>query len=286
MNFNNIGANTLQESNAFKKVRMFSKVYTTNLVHTPSHFTNKYITINSLYSNENDFNTAFNYGLKRQHNLTSSSATTNTFSTFLDKLSMNKFLSHNLNVSIINHNTTDLTSNFNLLSKNVNDSFNINNINTISLLFQNNNQFNSNHLQTLLLYPNLTQEMNDDSDKKMFNYPLRKLLNNKLTNNNLIDKTNLLSTLSITYPNSLTSNFANNLFGNNSTTNKTFNPTSPNQSFLPSERSIRTFTKLAPNKAHYNLSSGFNSLDSNMTYSSNIDATTDLNNFFYLNKSN
>ncbi len=286
MNFNNIGANTLQESNAFKKVRMFSKVYTTNLVHTPSNFTNKYVTLNSLYSNENDLNTSFNYGLKRQHNLTSASATTNTFSTFLDKLSMDKFLSHNLQFSTTHNQTTDFSTNFNLLSKNPNESLNVNNTNKLALLFQYNNQFNSNHLQTLLLYPNLNQEMNDDSDKKTFNYPLRKILNNKLINNTLIDKANIMNTTSVTEPSSLTVDFSNNLFLNKSTTTKTFSAASPNQSFLPSERSIRTFTKLTPNKAHYNLSSGFNSLDSNMMYINNTDSTTDLNNFFYLNKSN
>jgi hypothetical protein len=286
MNFNNIGANTLQESNAFKKVRMFSKVYTTNLVHTPSTFTDKYIKLNSLYSNENDLNTSFNYGLKRQHNLTSSSATTNTYSTFLDKLSMDKFLSHNLQFIPVENKTTDLSTNFNLLSKNSSNNSLVTNLNKLTLLFQQNNKFNDSHLRTLLLYPNINQEMNDDSDKKTFNYPLRKLLNDKLTGTNLINKSNLINSSSLTEISSLTNNFNQNVFLNKSSTTKVFSPVSPNQSFLPSERSIRTFSKLAPNKAHYNLSSGFNSLDANMKYTNNIDSTTDLTNLFYLNKSN
>jgi hypothetical protein len=59
-----------------------------------------------------------------------------------------------------------------------------------------------------------------------------------------------------------------------------------NQGFQPSERSVRTFSKLSANKAHYNLSSGFNSLDSNQNYMNTTDSTTDLTNLFYLNKSN
>ena len=286
MNFNNIGANTLQESNAFKKVRMFSKVYTTNLVHTPSTFTNKYVNLNSLYSNENDLNTSFTYGLKRQHNLTSSSATTNTFSTFLDKASMNKFLSHNLQFTNVDQKTTDLSTNFNLLSKTSSNNSVVTNLNKLSVLFQQNNKFNDSHLKTLFLYPNINQEMNDDSDKKTFSYPLRKLLNNKITNSNLINKSHLTNSSSLTEPSSSTVNFSNNLFSNKSNTTKVFSAVSSNQSFLPSERSIRTFTKLAPNKAHYNLSSGFNSLDSNTNYINKVDSTTDLTNLFYLNKSN
>jgi len=286
MNFNNIGANTLQESNAFKKVRMFSKVYTSNLVHTPSTFTDKYIKLNSLYSNENDLNTSFNYGLKRQHNLTSSSATTNTFSTFLDKSSMDKFLSYNMQLSTTNAETTDLTENFNLLSKASSTDSTITNVNKLNVLFQQNNKFNSNNLKTLFLYPNLNQEMNDDSDKKAFSYPLRKILNGKVLNSNLVDKLHLSNNLSLTESNSSSSNFNSNIFFNKSVTAKVFSSMNANQGFQPSERSVRTFSKLSANKAHYNLSSGFNSLDSNQNYMNTTDSTTDLTNLFYLNKSN
>jgi len=286
MNFNNIGASTLQESNAFKKVRMFSKVYTTNLVHTPSTFTDKYVKLNSLYLNENDLNNSFNYGLKRQHNLTSSSATTNTFSTFLDKSSMDKFLSHNLQFNTGNSITNDLTANFNLLSKKHNLSSSITNTNKLNLLFQQNNSFNNTYLKIISLYPNINQEMNDDSDKKTFHYPLRKLFNNKLSNNGLFNRDTLLNNSSMTQSSSLTYSFKNDLFFNKSTTSKVFSARSSNQSLLPSERNVRAFSKIAPNMAHYNLSSGFNNLDSNMNIINNTDSTTDLNSFYFLNNSN
>ena len=286
MNFNNIGANTLQESNAFKKVRMFSKVYTSNLVHTPTTFTDKYVKLNSLYLNENDFSTSFSYGLKRQHNLTSSAATTNTFSTFLDQNSMNKFLSYNLNYNVESSVTDDMTTNFNLLNKISTTSRDLTNINRLGVLFQQNTTFNNSALKTLALYPNLIQEMNDDSDKKNFNYPLRKILNNKFNSLNLNDQTSMLNNSSLTQPTSSTFNYGDTLFRNKSTTAKVFSALSPNQSFLPSERSVRSFNKLTPNKAHYNLANGFNSLDSNFNVMNNIDSTTDLTSFYYLNKSN
>jgi len=286
MNFNNIGANTLKESNAFKKVRMFSKVYTSNLVHTPSTFTDKYVKLNSLYLNENDFSTSYNYGLKRQHNLTSSSATTNTFSTFLDQKSMDKFLTYNLQFNTENNSTNDLTNNFNLLHKKDISKSSIINTNKLNVLFQQNNTFNNSTLKTLSLYPNLNQEMNDDSDKKTFSYPLRKLFNTKLNDSGLIDQGNVMNNSSITQPSSLTLNYSNNTFGNKYTTSKVFSAMSPNQGFQPGERSVRTFSKLSPNKAHYNLSNGFNSLDSNINGMNNTDSTTDLSNIYYLNKSN
>jgi len=286
MNFNNIGANTLQESNAFKKVRMFSKVYNSNLVHTPSTFTDKYIKLNSLYLTENDFNTSFNYGLKRQHNLTSSSATTNTFSTFLDSNSMNKFLTHNLNYNTLTSTSNDNTENFNLLNKTNNYTTDITNVMKLDVLFQNSNKYNNATLKTLALYPNLIQEMNDDSDKKSFNYPLRKLLNTKLTNSDVNNRNHIINLSSLEHNTPTTLNYSNFVFSNKSTTSKVFTAMSPNQSFLPSERSVRSFNKLTPNRAHYNLSEGFNSLDSNLKYISGTDVTTDLNSFYYLNKSN
>ena len=286
MNFNNIGANTLQESNAFKKVRMFSKVYTSNLVHTPSTFTDKYIKINSLYLNENDFNTSLNYGLKRQHNLTSSSATTNTYSTFLDKNSMEKFLSYNLQFNNEKLSTGNFNTNFNLLTKQTNSQTDISSVNKLNLLFQQNNKYNNFNLKVLALYPNIIQEMNDDSDKKSFNYPLRKLLNSKLIESNLFNHNKTINSTSISETPSLTQSFTSNIFLNKSTTSKIFSAMSTNQSLLPSERSVRTFSKLTPNKTHYNLSPGFNSLDTNNNLMSNLDSTTDLTNYYYLNNSN
>jgi hypothetical protein len=96
MSFKEIGTNLLEASKAFKQIRAGARIYTTNLVHTPSPLTAKYVKINNLFFNENDLMTTNNFGLKRQHTLTSASATTAVNSTFLDRNSLNKFLNYNL----------------------------------------------------------------------------------------------------------------------------------------------------------------------------------------------
>jgi len=99
MNFDNIGARTSVKSNAFAQIRRASKTYTTNLVHTPSVFLAKYKQINALFENETKYADSLNYGLKRQHNLTASAATTSNNSNFLDRAGMESFLDHTLKFS-------------------------------------------------------------------------------------------------------------------------------------------------------------------------------------------
>jgi hypothetical protein len=101
--------NTLSASTAFKQIRAHSRVYTTNLIHNPSLFSDKYIKINNLYFNENNMVNSTNFSLKKQHTLTSSAATTAINSTFLDKKSLNKFLKYNFQYNLKN-NTTSLVN--------------------------------------------------------------------------------------------------------------------------------------------------------------------------------
>jgi hypothetical protein len=200
LNFNNIGASTLQESNAFKKVRMFSKTFTTNLVHTPTIFTDKYVKLNSLYFNDNDYSNSFVYGLKRQHNLMSSTATTNTYSTFLDKNSMTKFLDYNLKTNSDLNSTNSFLNNVNVIQKETTDKSNITNLNVSQILNQNDLNTNNKTFTLLTLYPNVIKGINDDSDKTTFKYPLRKLFNDginksNLNNNDSIQNGNLFSNI-------------------------------------------------------------------------------------------
>jgi hypothetical protein len=114
MNFKSIGTDTLQASQAFKQIRASARIYTTNLNHNPSFFTNKYVKINNLFFNENTTLTTNNYGLKRQHNLNSSAATTAIYSTFLDKKSFDKFISYNLQYNLNTQNTQLFTNSVDL----------------------------------------------------------------------------------------------------------------------------------------------------------------------------
>jgi hypothetical protein len=114
MSFKDIGVDNLQASKAFKQIRASARVYTTNLVHTPSILTSKYVKLNNLFFNENDLINSNNFGLKRQHTLTSAAATTAVSSTFLDRKSLNKFLNYNLQYNStgdstqLSHNAVDL----------------------------------------------------------------------------------------------------------------------------------------------------------------------------------
>jgi hypothetical protein len=97
LNFKDIGIDNLQASKAFKQIRASSRLYTTNLVSTPSKLTDKYIKLNNLYSTEANFLTSNNFGLKRQHTLTSAASTTTINATFLDNSGFQKFLNYTLN---------------------------------------------------------------------------------------------------------------------------------------------------------------------------------------------
>jgi hypothetical protein len=90
-----VGANSAQEMNAFKKIRMFSKTYTSNLVYLPNNYSQKYKTLSSLYINDTLFTDSYSYGLKRQHNFLSSQALINNQSTFFNLNSVNKFVNFN-----------------------------------------------------------------------------------------------------------------------------------------------------------------------------------------------
>jgi hypothetical protein len=110
MSFKNIGIDTIQASRAFKQIRANSKTYTTNLITTPSYLTNKYTKLNSLYFNDSDIITTNNFSIKYQFNLTSAAANTAVNSTFLDKQSMSKFLTYNLQYNL-KPSTTNLHNN-------------------------------------------------------------------------------------------------------------------------------------------------------------------------------
>ena len=264
MNFKNIGANTAQESSAFKKIRMHSKLYNTNLVHTPTTFTNKYVKLNSLYTNENSLHDSLNYGLKRQHNLTSTAAITSTYSTFLDKNSIDKFLTSNLQYNSDKNETDIFSTNLNTFSKKQINKLNLTNLNRLNVLFESNSILNSKGFINLLTYPNTILELNDDSDKSSIKLPIRKLLNPFITRNELISKTNIFNSINSNFTTSTISNSFDNNLNNKSITTKLFKPLSEAQSILSSDQSVRKYSKLQANDYNYNLSLGLNSIDSNI----------------------
>jgi hypothetical protein len=68
LNFNDIGSNTLNESNAFKKIKMFSKTSFYNLFTNVNNYNNKFLNFSFYFDNNNNELESINYGIKRQQN--------------------------------------------------------------------------------------------------------------------------------------------------------------------------------------------------------------------------
>jgi len=134
LNFNDIGATTSNKSAAFKKIRLNSKVFTTNLIHTPEPFLNRYNTLNKLLTNETRFLESANYGLKRQHNLTAHAAVTCNNVNFMDSNSFNRFLDHSCHYNNSTQNTILFYENPTSLKKKVNTTLEVSTNQTNSLL--------------------------------------------------------------------------------------------------------------------------------------------------------
>jgi len=263
---------------------MASKIYTSNLVLPVNNFTNKYKNFSKLYINDNTFTDSYLYGMKRQHNFTSSNALLNNQSTFLDLKSVNKLINFNINNDIILNESSTNTNNFNFFKK-------INNINSPLLNLNSNlvfDQFESlsekKNLKNLNNYPNLLSSLNDDSDKKKLTQPVHKLLNLQFPNTNLNNFKNL-NLISLNNENSILINTNENdsSFNNNSLSYKTLSTSSSNQSLSPQERFIRKNVNLSPLTSHYNYSLNLNNLNE---YTSQSLTSNGLNNFKLFNYSN
>lgn len=277
MNFDNIGARTAKESNAFKKIRTYSKVFNTNLVHTPSTFTNKYWQINSLYTNENVFADSLNYGLKRQHNLTSSSATTNTYSTFLDKNSMDKFLNYTLQYNVEKQNTEAFRNDILTLQKKSLLDLNVNDVNKTSLLSSNKNSSKEQYLKATsrmdaidTIYDDVDVERFSDVNTKV----LETLMNDKAE---LTTQERVINSIKVYNFLNPTTSFTDQNFNNTSKNTKDFEVASNNQNFLSSDQSVRKQPNINPRISNYNLSNGFNTTESNLRTLHSINASDDMN---------
>jgi hypothetical protein len=162
LNFNDIGATTSNKSTAFKKIRLNSKVFTTNLIHTPEPFLNRYNSLNKLLTNETRFLESANYGLKRQHNLTAHAAVNCNNTNFMDAPSFNRFLDHSCHYNNVNQNTVLVYENPTSLKKKVNSNLESGTTEATSIL---SNVKNSSHNQANVTdYTNFLQLDIDSSN--------------------------------------------------------------------------------------------------------------------------
>jgi len=286
LNFNDVGANSIQEMNAFKKIRMFSKTYTSNLTHVPNDFSNKYKALTSLYINDSSFYDSYLYGLKRQHNFLSSNALLNNQATFLDLNSVNKFINFNFKNNLkIN---SGITQNYkpSLFKKYSNEELTSASLYLSYLLHVTSPQHEKSSLNTTLSYADYISSINDNTDKPKSHYPMYTFFHPKhkrykFNNFNNVNKLNFSNDLNLI---DFTNEVRNNIFDGDLSF-KDVSSSSSNQSVSISNRYIRNFVKNSPSLPNLNYSMNLNSIND---YLNTSKTTLGLNNNFLndLNNSN
>lgn len=168
LNFNDVGMNNLNEPTAFKKIKMFSKTFNTNLNFLANNYTNKFKTLEALYTSTSLFSDSYLYGLKRQHNFLNSKSYLNSSSTFFDLKSVHKVLNSSWKKPTTAFKTYKGFSNLNFTGKILSNQVSSTTIN-LNNLFYNFFPTSFNKITSKLsLYPTLFETINNDTDKKKF----------------------------------------------------------------------------------------------------------------------
>lgn len=253
INFNNLGGNTLQASNAFKKIQSFSKTHQQDLFVPVSNFNSRYTKLIDLYYNDTSLINSTTYGTFRQHNFLSNMANKNQTNTYLDSQGINKYINYTSNTNNYNFDTNSLN---------------------VSTIFNTLNRTNS--TSEINLNP-----INKLTDSKNFNNPLKYELTTKGAKTHIAGTTHFEDNLhEFELFNKTLSSSANYLNNNLQYTFEDLK--SGNQALLPGERTVRLTDKLNPQK---NLNtelknspkSNLNSIYTNSI--SNNSSSTDLNRF-------
>ena len=260
LNFKDIGVSTLRESSAFSKIRNFTKVYSTQLVHTPSTFISKYQKLNSLYINENNFMDTSSFGVSKQHTNSSISTLGNGFvSTLLDSKSFAQFLDSNTSLE------TNLDRSINEVSKSPLTAAKRSVVNTPA---------ESTHASVLLAegiepkpqfsdYPTLLESFDDNSDKDKLGSPslilnTRNLFLGGRRNTNLMFSQGISDQVT-----SATSNYVDLTLQNTSKNSRLLNINGPNSKVLLNDQSTRNLPTPNLNQSNLNFSLGVNPVSSN-----------------------
>ena len=283
LNFNDIGSNTLYESNSFKKIRMFSKTYTSDLFFVNDKFSFKYKNLTGLYLNNNNFVDSYLYGTKRQHNFLPSISIFSNQSTFLNNPSVEKLITFNFQNNFSNYKINSNFLNLNYFSKN-NLNFNLNLLKINNFFFKNSAGVDKFFFSNFIFYNNYLNKINDNTDKKKLFYPIFKLFNANFKKNYFFQYNNFVFT---TDNDDLKlfkkSNEINNFFNNSGVTFKKFTLSSPNQSIALGNKNIRNFVQTPSNLTNLNFSKNLNPIVDYFFLSKN---KFDLNNFLFFNLNN
>lgn len=245
----------MQEANAFKKIKMFSKTHSSDLFFSSNNFSNKYKLLSALYIDENLFLDSFSYGLRRQHNFLSSKTLINSNTALLDLNSVNRLIDFNFksNISKASLGNSSFFSTPALSSNQIFD-------NKFDNLFRKN--FMSQQLASFTnfsTYFDFINKINADSDKKKTPYSLFKLFNKKLAKSEYLSKQYLfkansdLDSILLKDTNEVFSSFFN-----SNQTSKKFQLRSPNQSVSTADRNLRNNSNLKFNVSNLNHSTDLN----------------------------
>nr|ASY95747.1 Cox2 [Stylonychia lemnae] len=268
-NFNDIGLNSLQESNAFKKIKIFSKIFSSDLHFQDSKFLNKFNKINSYLASDDSYINSSSLASKRQHNFLSSKTFINKPLTHLDVSSIKKLINFNFKTNIIkSKNRNNFIFNFNTNSSstsyNENNFFNLMNKKLFTSSFLNLSKFKT--------YESLLNYVNNNSDKKQLANAYSTIFNKKINKYNFFNKQQLIEN-KLNFENLIFSKSNENFseFSNKSINVKKFDFSSSNQSILLPNRNIKNFVNNKPNKSALNHISNLNSIN---FLKQNLKATT------------
>jgi len=280
VNFNDSGANPLNESVAFKKTKTFSKTFSTNLVSLSPNFSTKYKTLTSYFKNDNVYLDSASLGMKRQHNFLNNSAISNNYSTFFTLHSTTKWINFNFTSFSLKFLPQLSVKSLNFFNKNTLVTGTVDSL-RISKFFQSNTK-NYNSLQKFIYFPDLNQLLNDDSDKKKLRYPLYKI-------NNLYDGYGRILNVNEFYKSlmthdllSLSTSFLEDTLSNVNKSYKFFSSFSSNQSILTSSKSFRSFINIHPSVSTFNHNLNLNVSASYLNFT---DKMYTASNFFFYNLS-
>lgn len=285
LNFNDVGSNSVYEANAFKRIKMFSKTYTSGLNFSLNSFSSKYKKFTNLYINDNFFLDSYLYGLKRQQNFLPSSAVLNNNISFINLYSINKLINFNLKNNIkFSTEVFDLKQKLNFFqNKNINN-FNINLLKHESILNKNNKNKTQESFSNFLIHNSYLNKINDNTDKKKLFYPLYKQFNLIFKKNNF---SNLNDTNKLINFNDLTSflnfNETNLNFNNKNLNFKQHSLFSSNQSISLTNKNIKNFINIKPNVSHLNYSLNLNSIND---YFENLNTKLNTTNLYFYNLNN
>jgi hypothetical protein len=137
----------------------------------------------------------------------------------------------------------------------------------------------------LMLYPQLLDTLNNDSDANKLHYPIRKLFNSRAEGINLFG--NLAQNLSVSGDSSSgVMSHSSSVLNNFNEAVKEVDLNSPDTAFVQTERSMRHHPKLVPTLSHPNLSNGLNALASSLNTRTNNWNTAGVDFFFNYSRSN